>query len=181
MTTTIRATQLTAEALQRGTLPGALCTHLSVEILQPRVTTVAMTQMMVEVLMGTTSIVWPITLPVAPRKDDLGESPGASIIRSENDTGPDKVRRRAVAMPREFNFIFDMTRTQKEAFDAFYNGPIACGALPYIFKNPSTGNLAEFRIVGKPDYKPLVQRSNGGEPWRVAFKAELMPGTEAAP
>lgn len=120
--------------------------------------------------------VWPVSLPPEPRLKEYQETPPDLTLRTAVSAGPDKVRRRNSANVRVAEFTFDFTQEQWETFDEFFLETIAGGALPFELTRPSTGNVADFRIVGLPRYTPLSPRSLGR--WVVRFQAEMLPGTE---
>lgn len=97
--------------------------------------------------------------------------------------GPDKTRRRNTASVRRASFEWVMTQAQWEIFDAFFLTTLAGGALSFTLPRPSTGNDADWRIVGLPEYTPLTPRraADLGAPlgrWLVSFEAELLPQSE---
>lgn len=120
--------------------------------------------------------VWPNTLPPEPRLSEYTESPPDLVMRSQMSSGPAKARKRNSANVRVANFTFDLTQAQWVTFDQFFVGVIAGGALPFELIRPSTGNVADWRIVGLPEYVPLSPRAIGR--YIVRFQAEMLPGTE---
>jgi hypothetical protein len=120
--------------------------------------------------------VWPGSLPAEPRLKEYSETPPDLVLRSAVSAGPAKTRRRNGANVRTARFAFDMTQAQWETFDEFFVETIAGGALAFELTRPSTQNLADWRIVGLPEYTPLTPHGVGR--WVVRFEAELLPGTE---
>ena len=181
MTTNARLSQAMVETIGRGTIVGALCSGAYVEVLLPPGTNVGLSQLTVEVLMSTTSIVWPNTLTRAPRVGDLNETAPETSIRSKMDVGPDKIRQRATAAVRTFDIGLDLTRAQVATLDTFFGVTTAGGSLPFQWKHPRTGNTADFRFTSTPKYRPNAPRGDGTEFWRASFGIELLPGTEQMP
>ncbi len=122
--------------------------------------------------------VWPSGLSTCiPLIAPLQETPPALTIRSQMDVGPAKVRPRVTSNVRMFTVGVWMTQAQLVTFDAFFVSTLAGGALTFEWKNPRTGNVADFRIVGVPTYSKFMPRDNGRKSL-VSFEMELMPGTE---
>lgn len=72
---------------------------------------------------------WPVSLPklvnVRP------EPPVDTLLRSQNDVGPDKVRRRFTAAPRFVNGSLFLTGQQRLELDTFYRDTIEAGAVEF--------------------------------------------------
>jgi hypothetical protein len=95
---------------------------------------------------------------------------GETVIRTNVEVGPAKVRRRytkAIDLYRStINLKYDDWQTLKDFYDVTLNG----GALPFNFENPMTQTQEEFRFVTSPDLAPL-----GGEWFRVTLDLERLP------
>lgn len=113
---------------------------------------------------------WPTTLPQSPLIDGYDETPPDLTVRSENATGPAKVRRRATAGVRPVSWNMLLDTTQMTTFDDFFEGTLANGALPFNLKDPRTGLTFEYRIVNKPPYQ-----LESGRLWRVNMQLERLP------
>lgn len=114
---------------------------------------------------------WPTTLPRQMMLDGQGENIPDGLLRSENEAGPAKVRRRSSATPWELVGTFRMTNTQYDAFRAFVDATIAGGALPFEF--PNQRDCAAYHLARiKPGD---VTASRVGPTWRVSIKLEILP------
>lgn len=115
--------------------------------------------------------VWPAALPRQFLAASATETVPNGLLRSENDAGPAKVRRRSVATPWEASGAMLMTQAQYVAFRDFLAADLAGGASVFWFPNQraSTGSWLA-RI--KPD---SVEASRLGPRWRVTFKVEVLP------
>jgi hypothetical protein len=177
----VAASQAVLEALVGGSAlpPGVVCSQVVLEALYSSAGNLAASQIVMEVLLlSTTTIIFPASISRAPRVDELRETTPDTTLRSQMDVGPDKLRRRASAGVRTFEAVLDVTRTQVATLDAFYQADTAGGTLPFQWKNPRTGNTADFRFSSRPQYQPRAPRGDGTEFWRATFGLELLPGTE---
>lgn len=115
---------------------------------------------------------WPSDLPDKPLREGYQETPPQTQIRTEMDTGPDKVRQRFTANVREYNVQIIIDNSQLDSFDTFYTDTTSGGAEKFDYDNPRSGTTEEFRFVVPPDpqYEAL-----GGDLYRVSFKLEQLP------
>lgn len=125
--------------------------------------------------------VWPNTLPQSPKISGLSETPPGQILRTDQDVGPAMTRPRSTADVRVFAIELAVSRTQLDTFDSFFVTTLRGGALAFDWKNPRTGNVATFRIVGKPTYSSFKPNSAPSVPRRIGFTMEQLPGTEVFP
>ncbi len=114
---------------------------------------------------------WPSTLPRQMLADGQGETLPDGLLRSENDAGPVKVRRRSSATVWEIVGTFAMTHAQYDAFREFVDEEIAGGALPFEF--PHQRDCALYRLVRlRPGDVTATRVATG---WRVSVKVEVLP------
>ena len=116
------------------------------------------------------SVVWLVTLPQLIDAESFGLKKGETVLRSENDIGLAKVRRRFTKGVDILSVSFTMTTAQLALFEDFFDVDLNGGATTIAFDHPITGVPSEFRIVGTPDYKP-----RGGEYFVVTMQWELIP------
>jgi len=120
-------------------------------------------------------IVWPAGLPQAPLVRSLSETFPALALRTEMETGPAKMRRRATAVPRSFDIELSLTRNQVALFDQFYTDSIKLGSIPFEWKHPRTGAVCDMRITSTPNARPKAPRQSGTEYWSLSFGIEILP------
>lgn len=123
-------------------------------------------------------VVWPPSLTRGPRCADLSETPPEIAIRTQMEAGPAKARARLLSNSRTFSMSMDVTRTGLAVFDTFFVSSTKGGAVEFEWKNPRTGNTADFRFVSQPKYGEFKPRADGTEWCRVEFVVELLAGTE---
>lgn len=123
-------------------------------------------------------IVWPASLPTAPRVADHSEQPPELTIRFGTDIGPAQVRARTTTNPRLFEVSMLMTKAQLDTFDEFYLSTTSGGALPFEFSRPRDGTTIDVRFASRPRYKPTSPRTTTGRDyWEVTFTLEDVPAT----
>jgi hypothetical protein len=116
-------------------------------------------------------VLWPEALPRLFLLAGYSETVPDGLLRSENDAGPAKVRRRSSASIWEASGAMSMSAAQYAAFRAFLDDDLGGGALPFEFPDqraPTGYWLARIR----PD---SVEASRVGPRWRVSFKVEVLP------
>jgi hypothetical protein len=86
------------------------------------------------------------------------------------DAGPAKVRRRLTAEVSKYKMSFQLTLSQVETLDLFFQNDIKGGALRFDMPHPRTGNIVKMRITGPPQYRAL-----GGEMFEARVEMEEMP------
>lgn len=118
--------------------------------------------------------VWPITLPTAPLLDGFIETTPETIIRSEMDAGPAKVRNRTTAGVRKFSMAFILDKIQTATFDSFYLNDLSGGTNSFDFEHPRTGETLSLRLTKPPRYNAQNARY-----FRVSLEAESLPGVSA--
>lgn len=116
------------------------------------------------------SVAWPLNLPDTVDAESFALKKGSTTIRSENDIGLAKVRRRFTKGIDVMTFQFTMTAAQYAIFDEYYEIDLNGGANTFSFNHPITGVESEFRIISEPDCKP-----KGGEYFTVTMQVEKMP------
>jgi len=118
------------------------------------------------------SYTWPATLPQSPLRDGFAIKKGMNILRTPQDKGPAKLRRRG-AMPSVMSCVFSMTAAQVETFESFFHDTIR-GVARFGFTDPTTGQVAECRIVHSDDGAYDISPTGPGR-WNVSMQLEVMP------
>lgn len=113
---------------------------------------------------------WPGTLPQDPEIDGLVEQPPDTILRTQMDAGPAKVRRRFTAGVRPFRMKMLLTKTQVADLETFFVTTLKYGSESFDWHNPRTQASEEFRFVGPPAYNML-----GPDTWMASFTVEQLP------
>lgn len=121
--------------------------------------------------------VWPGTLPTAPMYG-WTEAPGDSLVRTQTDAGPAKLRRRFTSTPSIFSVQFVLTKAQATRLIQFYEnasdaaiagtngGALSITGLPH----PRDDSDAEFRFLAPP---VITQVSY--DVFRASLRLELLP------
>lgn len=114
---------------------------------------------------------WPVTLPQEPLIDQYAEVLPDTIIRSEPDVGPSKVRQRISKGVRNTPCKFIMSKAQVAIFDTFYVTTLYNGSLAFDFTNPRTGSTDSYRFASVPRYVPASTDAD----WIVECQLEILP------
>ena len=118
-----------------------------------------------------TLIVWPSALPQEPLAQGFGEQAPNTVIRSQMEAGPSKVRRRFTAGVRNIECQMRLTPDQVETLDTFFVSTVAGGALSFDWKHPRNGTAVTFRFIEPPSYSPMTR----GVAWQVSMRLEVLP------
>ena len=113
---------------------------------------------------------WPETLPQRPLADGYTEDAPDALIRSRNDQGPEKIRRRTSAAPRNMRMVYLLSAEQTAALDAFYLETLKGGSLQFSAPHPRNGTEVAMRFLAPPSYE-----SAGGAYFRAALQLEILP------
>jgi hypothetical protein len=115
---------------------------------------------------------WPTNIPQVPQKG-FTETGGINILRTQTDTGPAKMRRRA-ASAANLSCQFLMTTAQVASFETFVHGTIK-GVLRFNFTHPRKLTEVEVRIVpqGSGDLYTIDYQAPGY--WMVKVTMEILP------
>ena len=117
------------------------------------------------------------TWPVAdsfPQSPLIGfvERPGVNSIRTQNDSGPSKVRRLTTSAPTTFELPFLLTEDQADSLMTFYETSTSYGVTSFDgLPHPRTDSVdVEWRFVEAP-VLTLIQHDT----YSVTLKLELLP------
>ena len=120
--------------------------------------------------------VWPLT-GTAPQFG-WTESPGDSLVRTQTDAGPAKVRRRFTSTPSTFSVQFVLTKAEATRLVQFYEnaaddaiagtngGALTITGLPH----PRDDSSATFRFLAPP-----VITQTAYDVFRASLRLELLP------
>ena len=124
--------------------------------------------------------IWPLTLPQSPLISGYSESMPSTLLRSETETGPAKVRRRGNAKPVTVQATYIMSTEQMELFDTFVYKTVGGGAVCFDWPRPrfksGDGRYVRARIV--PSSNGLYDRSvvdSTTDFWNVTLSLEIFP------
>jgi hypothetical protein len=113
---------------------------------------------------------WPNTLPAAALLENFHESAPETIIRTDMDTGPAKIRQRSTAGMRSLSLHYLLSASQVATLESFYLTTLAGGSLSFTFTHPRTVATVSCRFVRPPEYG-----DNNGSYFKVALELEIMP------
>ncbi len=112
---------------------------------------------------------WPAELQQHLNVDNFGVDFGETLVRSQMDIGPDKVRSRFTDGVDIYTTSIDLDIEDYDLLTQFYKTTLNNGANTFAFIDPLTTGSAEFRFLGPPSVRPL-----GGRIFRVTMKWEKL-------
>lgn len=104
---------------------------------------------------------WPSSLPSAPVPGGYGEEPIPTIIRTDMELGPAKVRRRFTGNEIVFTLRYALTETQKFALEYFYHYTCLQGTLSFTWTHPITAASLTVYFLSPPTYVSNEQEYYG--------------------
>ena len=125
--------------------------------------------------MAAAPIAWPATVPSGALADSFAERPGQSVLTTAMAAGPAKKRRRTTAAPAELDVTLLLDPIEVDDFQAWFDGPLAGGALSFDFTHPRTRAPVTCRMRGDavPVFKPVSGQR--GTLWHVVLQLEVLP------
>lgn len=113
--------------------------------------------------------VFPLTLQQNFSQEGFSYLKGSTTIRSQNEIGPDKVRRRSTRpIDKMSGSIILKDVSEFSIFNTFYNTTINGGASRFTMNNPTTGTPGEFRFTKDPTIASL------GVAFTVTMELEIL-------
>lgn len=116
---------------------------------------------------------WPITLQQKLNTSGFQYQLGNTLLRSENDVGPAKVRSRFTDAVDRYTCTVLLDFDDVATFKTFYKTTLNNGANAFEFNDPFTGDPSIFRFVDSPTIRPL-----GGITFELNMSWERMPENE---
>lgn len=123
---------------------------------------------------------WPLTLPQSPLLSGYTETMPSTLLRSDTDTGPAKVRRRGNAKPVVVQASYILSTEQVELLDTFVYETIGGGARCFDWPRPrfkaQNGRYVRARLM--PSSDGLYNRSvidGTSDFWNVTLSLEIFP------
>ncbi|MCQ8781726.1 hypothetical protein [Mangrovibrevibacter kandeliae] len=121
-------------------------------------------------------IVWPATLPQRMSVQGFQATTGEGRLRSQNDAGGAKVRRRFSYAPHTVGCSFEASPEQVAIFDDFVEATLKGGTLPFQMPAPLpvwqqlNGTWVVQMGEGMPRKNPI-----GGLRWTVTMQLVVLP------
>lgn len=114
---------------------------------------------------------WPSSLQSILNADSFGVEKGETLIRTDMDIGPAKVRRRFTKPVDKYTCSINMYQSDYATFVQFFDTTLNGGATTFNFVDPFSGTSAIFRFT-----KPPSISSIGSAGWyRVTMNWEKLP------
>ena len=113
---------------------------------------------------------WPSTLQQLLSETNFGIKVGDTVLRTETEVGPTKLRRRYTRGIDTYSASIYINIAQYTILDTFYKTTLNGGTLPFTFKHPITQVPKDYRFRSPPAYSSL-----GGGQFIATFEWEEMP------
>jgi hypothetical protein len=113
---------------------------------------------------------WPAGLPASPLLDSFKEKAEDTVIRTEMEQGPAKLRRRTTAGVRTLSASFLVSKAQVVTLEDFYLTTLQGGSLPFTFTHPRSGASVSCRFVKPPEYA-----GSNGNYFKASVDLEILP------
>jgi hypothetical protein len=113
---------------------------------------------------------WPVTLPAAPLLEGFREATPDTVLRTEMEQGPAKLRQRTTAGVRTLSVGYLLSAAQVATLETFYLTTLSGGAAAFDFTHPRTGAGVSCRFVRPPEYAAV-----NGNYFRAALELEILP------
>lgn len=114
--------------------------------------------------------VWPAQLQQRVNVNSFGVELGDTLLRSQMDIGPDKVRSRFTSGVDKYTWSVNLDYDDYSVLTVFFKTTLSNGALPFELEDPMTGITAAFRFTKPPSIRPL-----GGRTFTVEAQLEKLP------
>lgn len=122
--------------------------------------------------------IWPSSLRQAPLVGSWSGGPKDDAARFDADYGPPIVRRRTTADLEIFQGVVfgALSDAQRATFKTFFSDTLAKGTLAFAWRDPVTGDLARWQIIGDGSGSYLLTARGGG--WHdLSLTLMKLPGT----
>jgi hypothetical protein len=119
---------------------------------------------------------FPVSITHTMLVDGFREVPPATLVRTQMDVGPAKVRPRSTTGSRMISGAVMVTAEQQETLDAWFTTTLINGALPFTWTHPRTEAAITARFVGEGDDPGIsYEPRDSGQVWLVRMKLEILP------
>lgn len=98
---------------------------------------------------------WPGSLQQYLSQENFGLDVGPTTIRSQNEIGPDKVRRRSTRGIDKISGSIFLTVAEYSVFRTFFDTTVNGGVTSFTALHPITGITSNFRFVGTPSVRNI--------------------------
>ncbi len=113
---------------------------------------------------------WPAALQQLLNVDSFSYTFGNTLIRSDMDVGPAKVRSRYTDAVDTVSCSIDLDMDEYATLEQFYKVTLSNGSRTFSFIHPLTQEEIEARFAQPPSMSPL-----GGRYFKVAMAWEILP------
>lgn len=113
---------------------------------------------------------WPETLPPRPLAEGYKETLPDTVLRTQMESGPAKLRARTSAGVAGIDCAYHLSAAQADALAEFYKETLTYGSLAFDFTHPRTGASVSCRFK-----RPPALASRNGLHFRADVSLEVLP------
>jgi len=114
---------------------------------------------------------WPTSLPSLVNSESFSMDIGDTLIKTDMDIGPSKVRRRSTRSVDNYTITMDLNQSQVLALKTFFSTTLNGGATTFYFTDPLTNIVEIFRFKKPPAFSPIGSAGY----FKVSMSWEKMP------
>ena len=118
---------------------------------------------------------WPGTLPQNLFRNSVTVGWQDPVLRTPNETGPSKSRRRFTAAARPVSGRMLLNGTQMAAFKSFFENDVAHGALSFDWTDPVDGTAVVLKFLEPPQWNLIRTGSVANRLWEAQLALEIQP------
>lgn len=115
---------------------------------------------------------WPLTLQQKMGSDSFSYTPGDTVLKSDVDAGPSKLRSRYTDGVDQYSCTIQIDIDLVNTFKTFYKTTLGNGTRTFGFLDPFSNSTEEFRFESPPEITPL---GNGGRVFQLSMKWIKLP------
>jgi hypothetical protein len=114
--------------------------------------------------------VWPSSLQEFVNAGGFSYEIGDTVIRTQMEIGPDKIRRRTTKSVDKITASIWVTPAQYTTLYNFYDVTVNGGTEAFDFTHPITGDTISVRFLNPPGFSPV-----GFETYEARINLEVLP------
>lgn len=119
--------------------------------------------------------IWPLDLPQKPLRSGYSDKLPNNQLRSEMDSGPDKVRGKGKAEVEVDTVTYVLKNAQRDLFKIFVRDTLQGGVLCFDWPHPTLGRYVRARIVASSDSLVSIQPYGNTLAWQTTLTVEYWP------
>lgn len=119
--------------------------------------------------------IWPLDLPQRPLRSGYSDKLPNNQLRSEMDSGPDKVRGKGKAEAEVDTVTYVLRDSQRDLFKSFVRDTLQGGVLCFDWPHPTLRRYVRARLVASSDSLVSIQPYGNTLAWQTTLTVEYWP------